>query len=300
MKLAPIALFVYKRPEHTQHVLESLSQNTLAQKSSLFIFCDAAKKKQDQASVHHVRQIAKSKKWCGKVKIIERSKNWGLAKSIIAGVTELCNQYGKVIVLEDDLVLSPYFLDYMNQALTQYQADPRVMHISGYMFPLQLKMPETFFLQTASCWGWATWKRAWDHFNPNGEALYKKITDQNLKYQFDYEGSYPFLKMLKNQVNGIVDSWAVRWYATIFLNGGLCLHPGQSLTQNKGLDGSGTHGGADSSFETQLMNHPVRNFTRKIGVNDNVTVKLQVFFKSRNRLGQKIFRKIETILRQRA
>ena len=141
--------------------------------------------------------------------IIERDENRGLADSIISGVTEIVNRYGRIIVLEDDLVLSSQFLNYMNDALEIYKDSEKVMHISGYMFPVKGELPETFFYRTTSCWGWATWKRAWDSFEPDSNKLLNIIKDKGLKRKFDIEGSTGHYKMLQMQSKGKVNSWAV-------------------------------------------------------------------------------------------
>lgn len=189
--------------------------------------------------------------------IIERSKNWGLSRNIIDGVTSVINEYGKVIVLEDDLVVSPFFLKYMNEALDFYEKEEQIVCIHGYVYPVKRKLPETFFIKGADCWGWATWKRGWDLFCLDGKFLLDEINRYNMKREFDFEGSYPYYKMLKRQVEGSNDSWAIRWYASAFLNNKLTLYPGTSLVTQIGMDGSGTHCGANSIYDVQLLNRPI-------------------------------------------
>ena len=134
MNYSPIALFVYKRPEHTRQTLEALIKCPEFEQSKLYVFCDAAKRSEDEKLVDKTRAVVRALV-DNKATIIEESNNKGLVNSIISGVTKLVNEFGKVIVLEDDLIVSPGFLQYMNQALEIYQNENRVMQISGYMFP---------------------------------------------------------------------------------------------------------------------------------------------------------------------
>lgn len=241
-KTAPIAFFAYKRPEHTRLALESLTKNHGSEHGELFIFCDGPKLEKDIPAINEVREIVKSKKWCGTVNIIERETNMGLANSIITGVTELCEEFGRVIVLEDDLILSPYFLEYMNSALNFYQEDSHIMQISGYMFPVKLRCAEdTLFLPFITSWGWATWQRAWCYFDPDVKQYKGLASDAEQIYKFNLNESYPYFSMLRKQVNGELDSWAIRWYFSVFIKNGLVLHPKWSLVNNIGFDGSGTH-----------------------------------------------------------
>ncbi|MDB9521110.1 glycosyltransferase family 2 protein [Dolichospermum circinale CS-1225] len=278
MSLAPIAFFAYKRPEHTKQSLESLAQNEGAESSELFIFCDAAKKPEDEASVTQVREVVRSKQWCGKVHIIEREQNLGLANSIIQGVTELCSKYGKVIVLEDDLILSPFFLNYMNTALNQYEDTPEVMQISGYMFPVELKhtKADAIFLPFTTSWGWATWQRAWNHFDPLMSGYIELKNNRKLRNKFNLNNSYPYFEMLENQLNRKIDSWAIRWYLSTFVLNGITLYPTHSLVKNIGFDGSGVHCGVNTVFETIISQQNIFSFPEKNKISMN---KSQIVFK---------------------
>lgn len=256
MSKAPIVFFAYKRPEHTQRSLESLSQNIGAKDSELFIYCDGIKRAEDHSSVELVRQIVRSKQWCGTVHIIEREQNIGLANSVISGVTEICDRYGRVIVLEDDLLLSTYFLEYMNNALDLYENEAQVIHISGYMFPAKLAPVETdaLFIPLVNSWGWATWQRAWSCFDPSASAYQELKINKKLKNEFNLNNSYPYFDMLESQIKGEIDSWAIRWYLSTFMIQGLTLYPVQSLVQNIGFDGTGTHSSSSTSnFNTSLI-----------------------------------------------
>lgn len=253
MSVAPIALFVYNRPEHTSQTIESLRRNVLATQSDLFIFSDAAKSEAHINSVNEVRQYIRQVDGFKSIKIIEREVNFGLAKSIVEGVTLLCNQFGNVIVLEDDLVTSPYFLQYMNEALKRYSNETRVMQISGYMFSVEICMDEdAFFLPLTTSWGWATWQRSWCYFDASASG-YQMLSENNkLRDAFDLEGAYKYYKMLESYLRGEIDSWAIRWYLSVFMQHGLTLYPVKTLVFNTGFDGSGTNCGISNVIQTSV------------------------------------------------
>ena len=280
-KKAPIAFFAYKRPEHTRRSLESLAQNEEAEESELFIFCDASKRQEDQEGVSQVREVVKSQQWCGKVHIIERENNMGCAKSIISGVTEICEKFGSVIVVEDDLVVSPFFLDYMNTALNLYEHSC-VMQISGHMFPVKLDVAtDAVLLPFTTSWGWATWQRAWKHFEPQMLGYEKLKSNKLLRYEFELNGSYPYFKMLEAQINKKIDSWAICWYLSTFMLKGLTLHPAHSLVSNIGVDGSGTHCGSRlAEFETTILNKKIACFPEVLGENRKATNAIIAYFNS--------------------
>ena len=175
MMLAPILLFVYNRPAHAKRAIEALLHNTLAAESELFIYSDAARSPEDCKSVNEVRSFIHSVNGFKKVHIIEREKNYGLARSIIDGVTTQVNAYGRTIVLEDDLVTAPYFLQFMNSALEMYKDEPRIGHIQACDFTQDPSLPDTFLIKWTGSWGWATWDRAWKYFNPDGKALLNEL-----------------------------------------------------------------------------------------------------------------------------
>jgi hypothetical protein len=294
MKLSPIVLFVYNRPSHTRQTIEALQKNEFADGSELFIYSDAAKNNQSEIAVDEVRQYIKSIDGFRSIKIIERDKNWGLANSIIDGVSTVVNQYGRVIVLEDDMVTSPYFLNYMNEALDRYADDERVISVHGYVYPVAQVLPEAFFLRGADCWGWATWRRGWRLFNPDGQYLLKELERQNLLNAFDFNGTYPFSDMLANQIAGKNDSWAVRWYTSAFLAGKLTLYPGRSLVHNIGNDSSGTHCDANLSHDVELSDSPIDLSTVSVTASELARGAFESFFrKSNDSITDKFWRTIK-------
>jgi len=253
----PIVLFVYNRPSHTHQTLEALAANYLADVSDLIVYSDGPKRPADQAQIDQVRQVVRDLKGFKSVTLIERTQNMGLAKSIISGVTEQIEKYGRVIVLEDDLVTSPYFLKYMNDALILYESDERVISIHGYCYPVAHGSPHPFFLKGTDCWGWATWKRGWAYFEPDSKKLYDQLKNTKQLKSFDYDGTAAFSKMLLDHQKGKVNSWAIRWHAAAYLAEKLTLFPAQSLVYNIGNDDSGTHSIKMDLFDVHVSNQPV-------------------------------------------
>lgn len=287
MKYAPIALFTYNRADHTKMAVESLLQNAEASQSDLYVFSDGPKNEKKVEGVKQNREYIHAITGFKSVTLVERDCNWGLSKSLIAGITELTDKHGRVIVVEDDLIVSPYFLKYMNDALEKYKDDDRVASISAFLNPIDIQAHETFFLRYFACWGWATWKRAWQLFNPDSRELLKKIRWKT--NEFNIGGTGPFYGILYCDKVGLNDSWAVRFYASCFLANKLHLFPCQTMAIQSGMDGTGTHCGVSSVYgnmklrqvpillsditvvENQLM---YRAYSRFYGKNRNITLKV--------------------------
>lgn len=261
MSLSPIVLFVYNRPEHTKQTLEALADNSLAKESILYIFADGPKANcspEEFDKIKQTRFILREKQWCKEVFIIESEKNKGLADSIIDGVTEIINKHEKIIVLEDDIVTSSGFLQYMNDALNIYSDEKKVMHISSYLPETsgQKNLPETFFLRFMSCWGWATWKDRWQFFIADIDYLYSKTQSLNDINKLRYKGRYSpcLLEQLEANYSKKMKTWAIKWFLSIFINKGLCLQPGRSLVRNLGFDGSGINCGTTDIYSVEPAN----------------------------------------------
>jgi hypothetical protein len=255
---APILLFAYKRAEHLRRCVESLARNSEAAHSALYVYCDGPKSAADAAAVDEVRAFVAGISGFASVTPHLRETNVGLARSIVTGVGEQLRAHDRVIVVEDDLVLSPHFLRYMNDALDMYAADERVASVHGYCYPVRGRLPETFFLRGADCWGWATWRRAWARYSGDGQALLAQLRQQGLTKEFDLDGAYPFTRMLEDQIAGRNDSWAILWHASCFLSDMLTLYPGRSLVCNIGNDASGTHSKSTVEYAVQVAQEPVR------------------------------------------
>jgi len=280
MSYAPIALFAYNRLTHTRLTIEALQKNTLADQSDLIIFSDAPKSEAQAKTVNSVRNYIHHIEGFKSVTIIERKTNYGLACSIIDGVTSVLNERGRIIVLEDDLVTSPYFLDFMNAALDTYQTEEKVMHISGYIFPIDNNdLPETFFLRTASCWGWATWDRAWKYFEKNPEKMVEEYSNEMIKH-FNMDGSYNFWNQVEQNKSGLINTWAIFWYASVFKKNGLCLHPAISMVNNIGHDSSGQHCAKSNLFHVEMANEPIIYFEKILKENLLALERVNTFFLS--------------------
>lgn len=282
--LAPIVLFCYNRPWHTQQTLDSLALNDLAKESDLIVYCDGPKKDSSINIIELIdetRLLIKNESRFKSVTIIESKVNKGLADSIIQGVTEVVNRFGKIIVLEDDIVTSPGFLRYMNDALEVYKNEEKVMHISGYMYPLKDKLPGTFFIRPTSCWGWGTWKRAWIHFEKNVDKQITSIDNVKGWEEFTIDSSYPsFKKQLFLNQNKELNTWAIFWQASVFLKRGLSLHPYPSLVQNIGFDGTGVNCdlNANSPYVWKSLANTIRVRKRKLKVDRKAYHLLRKYF----------------------
>ncbi len=261
-RYAPIALFVYKRPEQVQHVLAALQQNPAFAASPLHIFCDGPKGPADAAAVAAARAVVRALDH-PQLTIQEHAANRGLAQSIVAGVTELCARYGRAIVIEDDVVVASGFLDYHNRALDQYAAAPQVLQISGHVFPFpNPTVTAPFFLPLATSQGWSTWQRAWQLFDPDSRGVAALRTDRALRRRFDLNGAYPYTKNLLAQVAGRGNSWAIRWWWSFFQHDGLCLYPHVSLLHNIGFGiGAANTKGADTYYNDPFWS-PTRHIER--------------------------------------
>jgi len=254
---APILLFVYNRPAHVQQLITSLLANTEAMNSPLYIYADAAKNEEDQKAVKEVRNFIHSINGFSSIHLVEREENWGLARNVIDGVTTVVKKHGKVIVLEDDLVVAPYFLRFMNDALETYKNEPKVGHIQACDYTQDPTLPDTFLIKWTGSWGWGTWERAWQLFNPDGEALLQELEKRKLTKTFDFNGKYGYTRMLLHQVEGKNNSWAIRWNASLFLHDVLSLNVGKALVQNNGFDGTGTNCGGGGLYASNLWLQPL-------------------------------------------
>jgi hypothetical protein len=257
--LAPIALFAYRRPSHLKRTIEALQANDLASRSELHIFCDGPKAVDDLAAIEAVRAYVETIGGFASVTKIFQPTNLGIGNSITAGVSKIVTTKGAVIVLEDDIVTSPHFLRYMNEGLDLYENEPAVACIHGYLYPVWETLPETFFLRGADCWGWATWKRAWAIFEPNGKLLLQSLKDRQLETLFDLDNSYGFTEMLRAESNNERGpwNWDIHWHASAFLAGMLTLYPGRSLVENIGHDGSGEHCAASQEYAAVVSSEAV-------------------------------------------
>ena len=289
--LSPIVLFVYNRPWHTQQTIEALQKNELAGESNFIIYSDEARNKDEQENVDKVRlyinQINKFKK----VTIIKRETNWGLANNIVDGVTKVVNQYGKIIVLEDDLVTSPYFLKYMNEALDFYKDEGKVWHISGWNYPIETdELDDVFLYRAMNCWGWATWNDRWKYYERNADKMIKNFSNEDIK-KFNLNHAEDFFNQIILNKKKKINTWAIFWYATLFKKNGLCLNPAQTFLENIGLDSSGTSPGNNmfKNYDNISLIKKI-NFINDISENQIAVNRIINFFKDNN--NKSIFERI--------
>jgi hypothetical protein len=242
-QLAPIALFVYNRPEHTRRTVESLRANDLASQSDIFVFADGAKNQSTASTVGAVREFIRTIDGFKSVTIIEHEGNFGLAASVIAGVTQLCEEFGRLIVMEDDLLTSSDFLIFMNCALERYADEPRIFSVSGYNFsvsPPELYPYDAFCSFRSSSWGWGTWKDRWEKADWKMSDYPSFSRDKEKKRSFN-RGGEDLADMLSLQMAGRLDSWAIRWAYAHWKHDAFALLPVSTRVFNIGLDGSGVH-----------------------------------------------------------
>lgn len=299
-KLAPIILFTYNRLEHLKKTINSLKKNKLSKFSKLIIYSDGPKNKKDKFKIKILRQYLKKINGFKSVNIKEQLDNKGLAQNIIDGLNNTFSKYSSAIILEDDLVLSNNFLEYMNEALDLYKNKRKIISIHGYSYPIKFKKsdPDYFFLRGADCWGWAAWSRSWKLFNKDADFLKKKLIEKKLVKQFNFNNSFDYMKMLEDQIKGKNNSWAIRWYASAFIKNKLTLYPKNSFVKNIGIDGSGTHG-YESNDRFNINKFQNKSYKKIKGLNlrieENILMKkkIEIYFhlyKSKTRIKNIIYK----------
>lgn len=279
MQLAPIILFVYNRPIHTKKTVESLKLNKLAKDSLLYIFSDGNKDEKDIDAVNKVREYVSGVTGFNEIKIMKRNKNYGLANSIISGVTEIINQYGKIIVLEDDIITSPYFLKFMNEALNFYQNDENIFSISGYNFPVtapKFYKHDIYISPRPSSWGWATWKDRWVKIEWELKENQILKNKKELHAQLDKAGK-DLAPMLLKSVAGKISSWAVKLSFAQIQKNKYCIFPVKSLVKNIGADATGTNFDRttkkyDVELQTKEQNF---KFSKDLDLNEEIIAQIR-------------------------
>jgi len=292
-----ILLFVYNRPIHTEKVVDSLLSNSSSGDYDLLIFSDGAKDGSQNNHVFKVRDYISTITGFKTIRIFESEQNLGLSKSILGGIQCAFESYDSVIIIEDDILVSPYFLNFISSGLALYESNEDVISIHGYTYPTNHTLPETFFMRGADCWGWATWKKDWSLFNPDGLSLLRKLIENRQVHQFDHNGTSNHSKILREQVSGKQDSWAIRWHASAFLANKLTLYPGRSLVQNIGFDGSGRHCGNYDSHWVELSDRPISVDRIDVAESQLGALAFEEFYrKSKETIFKKILRRISFLL----
>jgi hypothetical protein len=296
-ELAPVALFAYKRPAHLRAAIEALRANPEFPESPIHVFCDGARRSEDVPLVQETRALVRS--LLPDAVINEREQNLGLRRSIVDGVGQLSRRYGRVVVVEDDLIVARHFLGFMNAALDHYRDDRQVMQVSGHMFPVELPGDrQSLFLPFSTTWGWATWGRAWELFDPDHAVARELQQSRKIRNAFDLGGAYPYFQMLQRQGRGEVDSWGILWYLSVFGNKGLTLYPARSLVLNAGFDGSGTHCAdeADSGERQALDQTPLPAAWPDSIATDEASFKLiQAYLRRRSNSIGKVYRRARAL-----
>lgn len=254
-KYAPIILFAHKRLITLKRVINSLKKNNLSKHSEIYIFSDGFKSTEDKKKVLKVRNFLKKLSGFKKVILVFRNYNLGLEKNMIDGISTILKKKKSGIIVEDDIIVSPNFLYFMNLCLNKYKNKKKIWHINGWNYQIkELSNGEVFYWRGMHCWGWATWHDRWLHFKKNPEQLIKIFDKKNIK-RFNYDGCYNFWNQVLRNYHLKINTWAIFWYATIFLNKGLCVSPEESFTLNIGNDSSATH-----SINPLFINQKFRSF----------------------------------------
>ncbi|EPC4025095.1 hypothetical protein ACRZOU_000785 [Aeromonas salmonicida] len=256
---APIVIFAFNRPEHFKKTVSTLAECELAKLSKVIVVVDGPRGEEDFSKQKVMLDYLQSVVAFLSIEVRIRKKNVGLEINISSGITDIMAEYGRAIILEDDILVSTHFLRFMNESLDFYQDKKEVWHISGWNFPLQEdNLPSCFLWRTALGWGWGTWADRWHYYNRDPQSLLDEFDEIDIQI-FNIYGSYNFWEQVVNNADGKIRTWAVFWYATIFKHGGLCLNPSRAMTTNIGFDGSGTH---DASIEHSLS-HDLCFFYKK-------------------------------------
>lgn len=252
MEYAPVILFVYNRPSETKQTLDALKRNILSKETDLYIFSDAPKSPENIKQVEAVRAIINNINGFKKIFIYKQKKNKGLAQSIIDGVTTVIRKRKRAIILEDDLITSPNFLNFMNNCLTEFENNKTIMHIAGYSDPVKnITLPPLFFWRVVSTWGWATWEDRWAKFIDDPVYLYEKLIQSKQIENFDLNSYGFFIDQLLRNISGGKKTWGIKWQASIYLNNGLCVNPGKTLIQNIGF--------GNRASNTKYLNKAIAN-----------------------------------------
>jgi hypothetical protein len=278
--LAPIVLFVYNRISHTKKTVDALKKNDLARDSHLIVVSDGAKSENEMNPVQDVREFIKTIKGFKSINIIERDRNFGLSASVIDGINQVLKLYDRIIAIEDDVITAPTFLSFINKSLEYYQKNKSIFSVSGYPYPIGipgLYNKDVFISYRASSWGWGTWKDRWEKVDWEVKDFSRFIKDEDAQKLFNRAGE-DSTPMLKAQMLGKIDSWAIRWSYSHFKNKAYCLLPTKPLCKNIGTDNSGTHSTKSDKFDVDLSdNADAIQLTDELEINDEIMKNLQKF-----------------------
>jgi len=292
-KIAPICLFAWKRPHETQETIRRLQANYLAPDSELFIFVDGPKKAADKPEIEKVTDFAQTVSGFKKVTLKISTKNKGLSRSIIEGVSEILKRFGKVVVMEDDLLSSPNFLNYMNAALRHYKDNRKVFSVSGHSFDIHFPKDyhfDHYFSVRGSSWGWATWVDRWKTVDWEVSDYKQFISSWKKRRSFNRGGS-DLSGMLRKQIEGKINSWAIRWCYQQWKNDQLTVYPRISKIKNIGFGAGATHtSGKTEEHEIQLDegNDIEFHFSDNIHIDPKIAVEFAKSFSIPTRIKNKL------------
>ena len=289
MKLAPIIIFSYNRPNHLKRTLEFLKKNTLSKKSEIFFFTDGPENndKKNLKKIDTVKKIIKNFKGFKKKNLIFHKKNVGLKKNILGGVSQVLKKYPSAIILEDDIIVSKYFLHYMNQSLNFYKNIKKIWHVSGWNYNFKidesdLQGQNTYFTRNMNCWGWATWSDRWKKIKTNPDFFLKRMNNKTI-YEFNFSNTLNNWSQLLRNKKKILNTWAIFWNATIFYNNGLCLNPVKSLVKNIGFDGSGVNSLNQPDDKIKISNIKEFFFPKELIENSILRNEIIFYMKQKNK-----------------
>jgi len=305
-KKTPLAIFTYNRPYHTQQTLQYLAKCPRLDECEIVIFCDGANRPEHQTQVEQVREAVSDWAKLHNAQVITRVENFGLKKSIETGVTDLCRKFGRIIVLEDDLLVNPAFIDYQLQALDHYADDERVWQVAGFTFPFDKSSEQgTMLLPLSTTWGWGTWQRAWKHYNSDPTEAVEYLAVSDNAYRFDLEGAYPYTQMLTGVAQNHLQSWGVLFWYMVWRHKGYVVYPCQSLVANLGFDDSGVNSGCHLNQwnSVTLNDHGDRAWRFAVTPDEDNYVRLRKYIedfvaRKKNSLFKRTFGKIQRLLAQ--
>jgi hypothetical protein len=261
---APVVIFAYNRPEHLRNCLDSLLINHNSDKTELFVNIDGPRNEYDQEMNIQCVSVVSEYNSFKNIEIWQNETNFGLSRSVLTGTQRIFGIYSSAIFIEDDLIVSPYFLKFMNEGLNVYNSNSKVASIHGYQYPITDTLECPVFLRGADCWGWATWKDRWDGCQFDAKKLLQRIQYLGLADTFDLDKTIENTKMLSDNIDRKNDSWAIRWHAEMFLSEKYTIYPPRSLVQNMGSDGSGENSGISNIFDTKLSSEEFWNWPSEV------------------------------------
>lgn len=278
--MSPVVIFAFNRPDHLERCLESLRNNKESEHTVFWVFVDGPRNSDDLLKKEMIKKLLNKYEKMMKLKVKYSESNLGLEKSVINGLNEIFLLSERAIIMEDDLVASTFFLEYCNAGLNRYQFDNRVASIHGFSYKFKRPEEQPYFLKGADCWGWATWRDRWEYFEEDSAKLINQLLGKRLKKKFDLDGAFPYFKMLIRQSRGEVNSWAIRWHASMFLADKLTLYPDRTLINNNGMDGSGTNAGKSKSLNSPLAITSINLSGVQVKESSKARRKLKVFLRN--------------------